>query len=167
MILIGYDGSDHAKAAIERCGAIFAGQPAIVLNVWEPFSAVLARIPTPIAPPAGVADTDEIDAASQQDAERAAEEGAERARDAGIDAAPSNRAQAGSVAQAILAEARAVDASAIVLGTRGRSGIRSLLLGSVSHSVVQHADRAVMVVPSPEIAKRRAGQLRSRLHHSE
>jgi hypothetical protein len=30
-----------------------------------------------------------------------------------------------------------------------------LLLGSVSHSVVQHADRAVLVVPSHNVAERR------------
>lgn len=167
MILIGYDGSEDPKAAIERCGAIFAGQPAIVLNSLGTLQGGSGPYSHCDRAPAGVADADEIDAASQKGAERAAEEGAERAGDAGIDAAPSNRAQAGSVAQAILAEARAVDASAIVLGTRGRSGIRSLLLGSVSHSVVQYADRAVMVVPSPEIAKRRTGQLHSRLHHSE
>lgn len=43
----------------------------------------------------------------------------------------------------------------IVIGTRGLTGVKSLLLGSVSHAVVQHADRAVLVVPSPEIAEAR------------
>jgi hypothetical protein len=31
-----------------------------------------------------------------------------------------------------------------------------MLLGSVSHAVIQHADRAVIVVPSPEVAAARA-----------
>jgi hypothetical protein len=30
--------------------------------------------------------------------------------------------------------------------------VKSLLLGRVSHEVIQHADRAVDVVPSPEVA---------------
>jgi nucleotide-binding universal stress UspA family protein len=32
-------------------------------------------------------------------------------------------------------------ANAIVVGSRGLTGIKSLLLGSVSHGLVQHADR--------------------------
>jgi nucleotide-binding universal stress UspA family protein len=44
------------------------------------------------------------------------------------------------------------DAETIVVGTRGRSGIKSMLLGSVSHAVLQHADRPVLVVPSEPVA---------------
>ena len=39
-----------------------------------------------------------------------------------------------------------LDADAIVLGSRGRSGIRRALLGSVSDHVVRHAGRPVVVV---------------------
>jgi hypothetical protein len=31
-------------------------------------------------------------------------------------------------------------------------------MGSVSHAVLQHADRPVIVVPSPEVAGRRAAE---------
>lgn len=43
-----------------------------------------------------------------------------------------------------------------MLGSRGLTGVKSLLLGSVSHAVLQHADRPVMVVPSPEVTEARA-----------
>jgi nucleotide-binding universal stress UspA family protein len=43
------------------------------------------------------------------------------------------------------------------MGTRGLTGIKSVLLGSVSHAVLQHADRPVIVVPSPDVANKRAG----------
>jgi nucleotide-binding universal stress UspA family protein len=59
------------------------------------------------------------------------------------------------VAGAILAVANDLDADTIVLGTRGLTGLRSILLGSVSHAVLQHADRSVIVVPSPAIAQER------------
>jgi nucleotide-binding universal stress UspA family protein len=42
------------------------------------------------------------------------------------------------------------------MGSRGLTGVKSLLLGSVSHAVIQHADRTVIVVPSSEVAAARA-----------
>jgi hypothetical protein len=41
------------------------------------------------------------------------------------------------------------------MGSRGHGRLGSLLLGSVSYAVVQHADRPVTVVPSPDIARQR------------
>jgi nucleotide-binding universal stress UspA family protein len=67
------------------------------------------------------------------------------------------RSQDTTISSAILTEARDEDASAIVIGTRGLTGVKSLLLGSVSHAVLQHADRTVVVVPSAEVASARGG----------
>jgi nucleotide-binding universal stress UspA family protein len=38
------------------------------------------------------------------------------------------------------------DAAMIVMGSRGLTGVRSMLLGSVSGAVVNHADRPTLVV---------------------
>jgi nucleotide-binding universal stress UspA family protein len=48
------------------------------------------------------------------------------------------------------------------MGSRGLTGVKSMLLGSVSHAVIQHADRTVIVVPSPAIATERASERHTR-----
>ncbi len=52
----------------------------------------------------------------------------------------------GDPAQAILDAAKKVEADLIVLGTRGLSDLRGLLLGSVSHRVIQFSPCACMLV---------------------
>ncbi len=159
MILIAYDGSKDAQSAIDQAGELVAGEPATVLSVWEPFVDVMTRTGvvgigfTPLN-----IDSEQIDKAYEQSARERAAEGAQRARLAGLNAEPRTCARHETIAATILAEADQVGARAIVLGTRGLTGIKSLLLGSVSHAVLQHADRPVIVVPSPEIAHKRKTQ---------
>ena len=151
MILIAYDGSPDAQAAIEQAGAIMSGTPATVLTVWEPFNDVVARVGGSGLPVAAL-DFEDVDRSHQEQAQRRADEGVDRARAAGLDALARVRMADRSVSRAILAEAADSEAQAIVLGTSGLTGVKSLLMGSVSNAVMRHADRPVMVVPSPEVA---------------
>ncbi len=160
MILICYDGSPDAKSAIEHAGELLGGQSATVLTVWEPFVEVMARSGAGLGFGGAMVDTDEIDAASERAAHERADEGVERARRAGLNPQPRTAARGATIAQTILSVADEVGAGMIVLGTRGLTGLKSLLLGSVSHAVLQHADRAVIVVPSPEVAAERAARRR-------
>ena len=155
MILIAYDGSTDADAAIGHAAELFSGEQATVLCVWESFVDVMARTGAGLGFADGTVNFEEMDSASQASARERAEEGARRAERAGLRAQPSVRMREATIAAAILAEASEVDARAIVMGTRGLTGVKSLLLGSVSHAVLQHADRHVVIVPSPEVAHER------------
>jgi nucleotide-binding universal stress UspA family protein len=161
MILIGYDGSDDAKAAIEQAAALFRDQPATVLTVWEPYSAVVGRTPAAIGILRGLDDLGQIDEECRKSAQETADSGAGLARAAGLTASAAICSRTRSVAEAILVEADRLNAGAIVLGSRGLGGVGSILLGSVSHAVLQHGDRPVFIVPSPKVASSRNEKLRA------
>ena len=155
MILICYDGSEDAKAAIKHLGQLLPGAPATVLTVWDPFTKFSAGGRSRICPLATIVDPDEANEKLHADAQELAGEGVELANIAGLKAEPAAIEQHGSVADAIVRAAEELDADPIVLGSRGAGGIASVLLGSVSHNVLQRADRMVLVIPSPQVAARR------------
>ncbi|HET6171650.1 MAG TPA: universal stress protein [Gaiellales bacterium] len=142
-ILLCYDGSDDAFRAIEFTGALFPGRKAIVLSVWEHYSLL-----------SGIQRVD--DALVHEATEALAEDGCDRARDAGLIATPLAALAQHGVAERIVDVADDEDALLIVMGTRGNTGIRSLLLGSVSHSVAHHARRPVLIVPSQPLTDARS-----------
>jgi nucleotide-binding universal stress UspA family protein len=155
MILVSYDGSDDADVAIDHVARLMPGAEATVLTVWEPERHYDGSF-GPIRELAGVYEPHpERDAAIEEAARACAAAGAERATAAGLAATPRVAERHEGIAHAILAAADELDAEVIVLGTRGRGGVKSFLLGSVSHAVVQQADRAVLVVPCTTVQERR------------
>jgi nucleotide-binding universal stress UspA family protein len=157
MILASYDGSIDAQAAIDHAARLMPGAETTVLTVWEPFQVALRRTGgMGMGMGAYYPDNGDIDVATELAAQARAIEGADRATAAGLDAQPRIAVRDDGVAGAILAVADELDADAIVLGTRGLTGLRSMLLGSVSHAVLQHANRSVIVVPSPAVAEERS-----------
>jgi len=153
VILIAYDGSDDAKAAIEQAGKLFPGQQVMILNVWQRFIDTMARTGAGLGV---IVDYEEIDSEAEKAAREKAEEGAALARESGLDARAETAVVDTTVADAILNAATQADGGAIVCGSRGFSGVKSLILGSVSNHILQHADLPVVVVPSPTVAKARA-----------
>jgi nucleotide-binding universal stress UspA family protein len=151
-LLLCYDGSPDAENAIARAGALFRGGDAVVLTVWEA-SAGLGNFGW-AGEGAGTVDYFELDRAAGENCERVALAGARAAQEAGLRAVPLAVRAAGPVWEAIIAAADTSDAGAIVMGSRGLSGIRSMLLGSVSAAVVRNAERPTLVVRRPETSPR-------------
>ena len=146
--LLGYDGSDVAGRAIERAAELVGGGAAVVLTVWEPTAAFagydpLAGVSEGMGRAAGL--EREMDDIGAQVAQHTAEQGAELARKHGFDATA--RTAEGKVWRTIVDVADEIDARAIVDGTRGHSGLQSLMIGSVANGVVHHSDRPVLVIP--------------------
>lgn len=60
-----------------------------------------------------------------------------------------------TIAQAILAQVRKAKADLIVIGTHGRRGLSRVLMGSDAEAVVREARVPVLLVRTPERAKRK------------
>lgn len=147
-ILIAYDGSDDAKAAIAFTGTLMPGARAVVLTVWERLALASTRASAGLM--MTIDDSPAEDQAVGQAMRELAEQGAELARQAGLDASSRCEPDALSVWSSIVDVANDIGATLIVTGTRGQGGVKSLLLGSTSDRVLHHAHRPVLVVPAPE-----------------
>jgi nucleotide-binding universal stress UspA family protein len=149
-VLIAYDGSSHARAAIEHAGALLRPGPAVVATAWTTFEdaapAALLAVPGDVVRGA----VEDLDAAARETAEELAAEGAELARAAGFDAEPRALRSRHAFFTAVLACADEIDASAIVLGSRGRSAVAAAFLGSVSTGVLHNTRRPVLVCRAEE-----------------
>jgi nucleotide-binding universal stress UspA family protein len=143
-VLLAYDGSDHARAAIaEAAGQLGTGRPAVVLTVWRDYDHYTPVIVPADPVPPGLAEV------AERDAQKLAGEGAEMARAVGFDATPMTES-GDPVWRRIIDVADALDASLLVLGSHGRTGLRRVLMGSVAHATASHTDRDVLIVHIPE-----------------
>jgi nucleotide-binding universal stress UspA family protein len=147
IVLIGYDGSDGAAAAIRRAGAVLGPRPAIVAHVWDSLAALLLHTDVDGLTGAMRDAAAELDEEDRRAAERIATEGADLAREAGFAAEPHVLQGKPKAWPTLLAKADAIGAAAIVIGSRGQGAVKSALLGSVSAGVLHHAHRPVLVVP--------------------
>jgi len=138
-ILICYDGSESARAAIGVAAALLVDYRAVILNVAP--LAVVAESYAALG--SGAADLDHL---VFEDALRQAEEGAELARRAGFRAEARAYVEA-PVWRGVVGVADDIGAIAIVLGSRGFTGVHELVEGSLSHAVAEHAGRPVLIVP--------------------
>jgi nucleotide-binding universal stress UspA family protein len=138
-VLFAYDGSDLAGHAITEAGRqLRAGRDALVLTIWEPFNVGFLPVGGTGFDTAG---PDEVKAA----AEKTAAYGASLAEAAGF-RAKTLTAEAAPTWKGIIDAADSRNASLIVLGSHGRSGVTSLVVGSVASAVAAHSRRSVLIV---------------------
>ncbi|MEA2266523.1 MAG: hypothetical protein QOE27_2106 [Solirubrobacteraceae bacterium] len=149
IVLLCYDGSGEAEAAIRRAAELLAGREALVLVVWTP--AVDLRSLDPVSDAVGRASGlyEDWDRIARDVAARHAEAGCAIAVAAGFRARPLTAS--GKPGPAILRAGDEHDAGVIVLGAGGPAGgIGGLIGGGVGARVAQRARRPVLIVPSED-----------------
>jgi nucleotide-binding universal stress UspA family protein len=143
-LILCYDGSEDAKHAVAAAGALFPQRQALVLTVWQPLSSVGS---VAWSGATAVVNYPELDRAAAERGGEIAAEGVALARAASLEAEPVAIEAAGPIWEAIVEIAESRGAAVIVMGSRGLTGLRSVLLGSVSSAVVHQAARPVLVIP--------------------
>jgi nucleotide-binding universal stress UspA family protein len=138
-VVFAYDGTELARVAIAEAGRqLESGRDAVVLTVWRPY--VVGFIPPPEV---------KFDAAAPDQVRKAAEqtaaEGASMAEAAGFHA-QGLELEGSPTWKGIARVADDRDASLIVLGSHGKSGLTGIFLGSVAAAVAAHSGRSVLIV---------------------
>jgi nucleotide-binding universal stress UspA family protein len=152
-VLVAYDGSASARAALRATAELLPSAEPVVLTVYEApvrlEHLLAAHGPTPSPLERDVADVRRL---MRDEAMVTAREGAGLAAEAGLAAKAQTAATTGSAWPVILAEATQRESAALVCGTRGRSGLSRAWLGSTSSALLHHATLPILVVPqrSPE-----------------
>jgi nucleotide-binding universal stress UspA family protein len=148
-VLLCFDGSDDAAAAIAKAGELLGPRTAVVLTVCEPLSVWEPYDPASIltAPVSKLASKElDLDEITNELARQKRDRGVALARKAGFEV--QGRVAQGKSWRTICDVAEKLDAAPIVVGARGLSRVQSALLGSVSSAVLVHADRPVLVIPA-------------------
>ena len=129
LMLIAYDGSEHAKRAIGYAGRFLAADRAVVLTAWEPMVRQAARISgiSGMVQPEWVPD-DDIEDIAYTTARQINAEGVHLAARAGLNAEPRTVDCVNSIWAAIVQVADELDVDIIVAGTRGATGLRAQTL---------------------------------------
>jgi nucleotide-binding universal stress UspA family protein len=142
-IVVGIDGSPNSERALEwamrQAAAVRA--PLTVITVHEVPKSYWGGIPV-----VGPGDEPLLESLRQA-AEEMTREVAGRLGDGGP-ASVTVHAVSGFVVKELVDASR--DADLVVLGARGASGFTRLIMGSVSHEVVQHSACPVVIVPHKE-----------------
>src|SRR5687767_4782329 len=132
-ILVAWDGSEHAKRALAEAIDVARSQDASLTLLTV---ATLQPVGLGLVPP--LSETDQLEGAREILAS------GEAVVPEGIPV--SGRTATGHPGTEILTRAAAADHDLIVMGSRGRGAVRSAVLGSVSHFVLNHGTVPMLIV---------------------
>lgn len=144
-IILADDRSVHARAAeaFMTGWPLFDGLPVTVVTVDEDGFPYSPAVP-PLVYSEGMDAYAYGSAAQRRATEADCEAAAGRLRRAGLDAEA--ELHEGDPAHEIVMSARHHEAGLVVIGTRGQTGLRRLILGSVARKVLLHAPCSVLIV---------------------
>ncbi|MEZ5155346.1 MAG: universal stress protein [Solirubrobacterales bacterium] len=149
LVVVGYDGSESARAALGFGLEEARMRGAVLRVVWAWHHPLTTYMGGGFEPPGQHLSGEEFERTAREELQSALDEsGAERA---GVPA--QMRVREGEAAAVVLEEA--ARATLLVVGSRGHGEVVGLLLGSVSQHCVAHAVCPVAVVPGVREADRR------------
>jgi nucleotide-binding universal stress UspA family protein len=137
-VLVPYDGSEQAEAALEFAFREHADATVSVLRVIDPLEAGYTSQPTAFG------QAEEWFESARSEAESMLSEVTERGADAGV--AVETDVQVGRPSRTIVEFVGEHDVDHIVMGSHGRSGVSRILLGSVAEAVVRRSPVPVTIV---------------------
>jgi len=152
-LLIAFDGSGAAEAAVRAAGALFPGARATVLTIHEPTISPATPFRAGgalVSPEIVERSLTELQRELVAEAEAAAADGVRLAESEGLIAESAVASGERQPWEPILAAAGERGAEVVVCGTRGRGPVARSVLGSTSSSLLHHADRAVLAVPETD-----------------
>jgi nucleotide-binding universal stress UspA family protein len=141
-ILVGLDGSSGSTRALEWAIKLAKSLNAEIVAVY------VLELLSPAAVGYGLAPIDLPDGWLDDLRRQFETEWSAPLKDAGIRYRTVFETGARGPAPTLIAVANEVDADLIVTGSRGLGGFGELLLGSVSHQLVQHTPMPVVVIPA-------------------
>jgi nucleotide-binding universal stress UspA family protein len=155
-LLVGYDGSLSAGAAIDVGATLIPGAQAWIGHLWtSPFASEALRRRLWKGTAAVNDFVDAIEREGAAEANRLATTGVILAVAAGWNAQALVERTYGGEGLQLTQLAEKLDPDLVLLGSRGLGGAKSVL-GSVSDTVVHYAARPVLVVPHPLLMVERA-----------
>lgn len=148
LVLIAYDGTENARRAVRYAGRYLSAERAVLVTVWEPMVRQAARMSglSGMMQPDWLPD-DETEDVAHVEARAVAEEGLALAAECGLQAEARCIESGTTVWTTIVEIADELDADVIVTGTRGTTGLRSLIQSSTADHVLRHSHRPVLIVP--------------------
>lgn len=143
-ILVAVDGSDHADRALTHAIDLATSEHARLTIMTG-----IAEVPVPAYAAVG-APMAQLVADARAAGERIVQHARERVPD---DVAVTTVLTEQPIRGALIRQIEEGHHDLVVMGSRGRGTVRSVLLGSVSHHVLHHGPAAVLVVHADDVSE--------------